>query len=374
MIFRILTAVEIDTGGNLLISARNLDEITKVDHNTGDIIWRWGGKNNQFTFVNDNLGFSRQHDIRRFSNGDLSLFDNGTFHPTEISSAVEYKVDEINKIATLVRRIYHENIYTETEGNVQEMPNGNRIICWGQNFSPFVSEITPNDSIAFDMSYQYFIDTYRTYKYPWKTNLFTTNTDTLNFGNYTVGSPVSNQFTIYNPHNTAVIIYEFYCSNPAFSTSVQTPVTIQPNGSLDVPVTFKPAQDSSFSVSFNIRNTGLINGEAQMIARQVILSVTTGITSVNNNIAPPKQYELDQNYPNPFNPATIISYQIPVSGIVTLKVYDVLGREVKTLVNAFKSQGKYSVSFNANNLSSGVYFYQLESGNYTSIKKMVLLK
>ena len=111
-----------------------------------------------------------------------------------------------------------------------------------------------------------------------------------------------------------------------------------------------------------------------MIARQVILSVTTGsVSSVKNN-ALPGQYELYQNFPNPFNPGTIINYQIPNSGIVTLKVYDILGREIKTLVNELKSRGNYSVNFDAGSLSSGVYFYQLKSGGYSSIKKMVLLK
>ncbi|MHB1686459.1 MAG: T9SS type A sorting domain-containing protein [Ignavibacteriaceae bacterium] len=87
-----------------------------------------------------------------------------------------------------------------------------------------------------------------------------------------------------------------------------------------------------------------------------------------------KSYALDQNYPNPFNPSTIISYQIPSDGIVTVKVFDPLGREVKTLVNEFKSQGRYSVSFDASQLASGVYFYQLKSGDYISTKKMILLK
>jgi|GEM_PF-1163612 len=87
-----------------------------------------------------------------------------------------------------------------------------------------------------------------------------------------------------------------------------------------------------------------------------------------------KSYELGQNYPNPFNPTTIITYQIPKDGFVTVKVFDALGREIKTLVNDFKSQGKYSVNFDASSLSSGVYFYQLKAGDYTSIKKMVLLK
>ena len=97
-----------------------------------------------------------------------------------------------------------------------------------------------------------------------------------------------------------------------------------------------------------------------------------GISVQGNEMV--KSYALEQNYPNPFNPTTIINYQIPKDGFVTVKVFDSLGREVKTLVNEFKSQGKYSVNFDATHLASGVYFYQLKSGNYTSIKKMVLLK
>lgn len=374
--FSHFNSVEIDTDGNLLISARNLDEITKVDRNTGDIIWRLGGKNNQFTFINDNLGFSQQHDIRRLSNGDISIFDNGDYHPIPVSSAVSYKLDEINKTATLVYRIYHDNLYTDTEGSVQQMANGNLLIGWGQIWYPYpmLTEVTPNHSIAFDMTSAVDYNNYRVFKYQWKTNLFTTNTDSINFGNFLPGKPVTKQFTIYNPHNTSVIINEFYCSNPSFSTTISVPDTIKANDSLVVPVTFIPAQDSNFSVSFNVRYFGTANGSQEMIARQVILSVTTGsVSSVKNN-ALPGQYELYQNFPNPFNPGTIINYQIPNSGIVTLKVYDILGREIKTLVNEFKSRGNYSVNFDAGSLSSGVYFYQLKSGGYSSIKKMVLLK
>jgi hypothetical protein len=87
-----------------------------------------------------------------------------------------------------------------------------------------------------------------------------------------------------------------------------------------------------------------------------------------------KEYALNQNYPNPFNPTTIISYQIPKDGLVTVKIYDILGNEVKTLANGYKTIGKYSVSFDASRLASGVYFYQLRSNGFVSTKKMMLLK
>ena len=87
-----------------------------------------------------------------------------------------------------------------------------------------------------------------------------------------------------------------------------------------------------------------------------------------------KDFKLYQNYPNPFNPSTIIKYQIPQSGYVTLKVYDILGKEVESLVNKMMNSGNYEVKFEGSNLTSGIYFYQLKINNYTATKKMMLLK
>ena len=88
----------------------------------------------------------------------------------------------------------------------------------------------------------------------------------------------------------------------------------------------------------------------------------------------PKEYKLEQNFPNPFNPTTSINYSIPKSGLVTLKVYNVFGQEVSTLVNEVKNNGNYSIDFNASNLSSGVYYYELTSGNFVQTKRMMLIK
>ena len=96
-------------------------------------------------------------------------------------------------------------------------------------------------------------------------------------------------------------------------------------------------------------------------------------TDVQEETAP-SSFQLYQNYPNPFNPSTTINYSIPKKEFVLLKVYDVLGKEIATLVNEEKRQGSYSAKFNGNNLSSGVYFYKIESGNFTKVNKMLLLK
>jgi hypothetical protein len=100
----------------------------------------------------------------------------------------------------------------------------------------------------------------------------------------------------------------------------------------------------------------------------------TTITSVEDNEGKLVKYQLYQNYPNPFNPSTIISYYIPKEGNVVLKLYNILGQEIKTLVNERQSAGQYSIKFFASNISSGIYFYRLTSGNFSFSKKMILMK
>lgn len=131
--------------------------------------------------------------------------------------------------------------------------------------------------------------------------------------------------------------------------------TIKSNGNLDI-------EDSIYLVG--LYDNGKLLGDS-------VLSNLTGLKKINTL---PNNFYLSQNYPNPFNPTTIISYQIPNSGFISLKVFDILGREVKTLVNEVKNAGSYSVEFNAINLVSGVYFYRIESGKYSASKKLLLLK
>jgi len=102
-------------------------------------------------------------------------------------------------------------------------------------------------------------------------------------------------------------------------------------------------------------------------------STVTSNEANNNNIVP-VEYGLQQNYPNPFNPSTNIQFSIPEQQLVQLKVYNVIGQEVATLVNDVMNQGNYSVAFNADNFSSGVYFYKLETGKFSEVKKMILAK
>jgi hypothetical protein len=116
--------------------------------------------------------------------------------------------------------------------------------------------------------------------------------------------------------------------------------------------------------------TGWIMGAGGMIVK------TNDLLTGNGEIVSqtPTNFNLSQNYPNPFNPTTKISYALPKSGLVTLKVYDILGREAAMLVNEYKNAGNYTVDFSASNYTSGVYFYKLEVNGISEVKKMLLLK
>jgi hypothetical protein len=100
--------------------------------------------------------------------------------------------------------------------------------------------------------------------------------------------------------------------------------------------------------------------------------VLVGVPGNSNQL--PNSFSLSQNYPNPFNPSTKINYALKTNGQVTLKIYNILGKEVATIVNEVKNAGIYSVDFNASNLASGVYFYTIKAGDFTDTKKMLLLK
>jgi len=104
----------------------------------------------------------------------------------------------------------------------------------------------------------------------------------------------------------------------------------------------------------------------------LVINLVTGINQLTTEI--PESYSLSQNYPNPFNPVTKINFALPKQSFVTMKIYDILGREIKTLVNEVKSAGNYIIDFNASELASGVYYYRIEAGDFKDVKKMILIK
>ncbi len=106
----------------------------------------------------------------------------------------------------------------------------------------------------------------------------------------------------------------------------------------------------------------------------LIESDNTGTGAVENIAELPTEYSLSQNYPNPFNPSTVISFSMVENGFVNLKVYDISGKEILTLVNESKNAGRYEVKFDGSRFASGVYFYKITAGNFSAVKRMFLIK
>lgn len=131
-------------------------------------------------------------------------------------------------------------------------------------------------------------------------------------------------------------------------------------------------QQTLFANGNSVNLNGFNTGDQWNFAANKIINVVQP-TGINDRFSV-NSFELSQNYPNPFNPSTVISWQSPVGSQQTLKIYDVLGNEVATLVDEYKPAGSYEVEFNASNFVSGVYYYQLKVENFIATKKMLLLR
>ncbi len=263
-------AIELDGDGNILLSSRHLDEITKIDRATGETLWRMGGKHNEFTFVNDPIGFSHQHAVRRLDNGDFILFDNGNFHSPQFSRAVEYQVDESAMTATLVWQYRHTpDVYGSAMGYVQRFTGGHTLIGWGAT-NPTVTELDENGSKILELTFEPGAYSYRAYRYVWKPD----STDSTSTG---------------------------------------------------------PALPTAFALS--------------------------------------------QNYPNPFNGITQIVVTVSQPESMTMKVCDILEREVATILDGVRqAPGEYRVTLNLESLASGIYFCRLLAGSASITRKLTLVR
>jgi len=204
-----LNAFDIDDDGNILASFRNHSEIMKINKETGELMWRMGGPRGEFTYVGEHeenapYYHARQHNIRRRPNGNITLFDNGEFHQPPYSRAVEYALDEENKVTTLVSewRYPDGNIFCVTAGNAEPLPNGGWFIGYGVPNPQFVKrnavEVHPDGSKALELSLPKGVLAYRTYKLPWKetvnrssfTHFEVREGNTYSFNNETISTGV----------------------------------------------------------------------------------------------------------------------------------------------------------------------------------------
>jgi photosystem II stability/assembly factor-like uncharacterized protein len=170
---------------------------------------------------------------------------------------------------------------------------------------------------------------------------------------------------------------------PLYTTSIVTSITNIFAGSFGSGVFLSTDYGSNWSqvnnglmdtviCSLTINSNYIFAGTYRSGVWRRPLSELVGVSKEVNDL--PKDFSLSQNYPNPFNPSTVISYSLLLASNVKLIVYNTLGQDVKVLENGFKNAGKYSVNYNASDLPSGIYFYKLEAGQFTQVKKMMLIK
>jgi len=242
-------------------------------------------------------------------------------------------------------------------------------IALRQQFTPAMPPL-PADTMTYDYTSEFMAHLPIAYG---ATQIYGDTTyDWINSGNYTITKTVQKADgygTITIPQGTypalriSYVIVESHYSAPATE-----PHTV------DSTVTITFLTNEGVRVELDIADGQPYEGETYATGAAIV--VTSGsATSVRNDVgATVKGFALNQNFPNPFNPSTTLSFSLPQSGMTTLKVYDIIGKEVASLIDEDLTAGLYSVPFNASHLPSGVYFYTLHSGNYRMTKKMALVK
>ena len=357
--------IEMDSDSTLLISCKNMEEITKIDRNTGDIIWRLGGKNNQFDYVNDTLGFSVQHNIRKLPSGNISLFDNGSKHPDpKFSSALEYNLDEVNLKATLVKRFRHQpDVLGYVMGNVQNKPDGSKIVGWGSAYQS-ITEFDSVGEVMYEMEFEAF--SYRSYRFPWKTNYFLTDNDTLDFGNVYYPDSLEQEILIMNNAGYDINITGIYNLDSVFYSLEEFPILIPDGDSVPIKIIFDPDTVGNYSTLVTINSDINTDTLVQRVAQQVYIM----------GYGSPDQSGIDELfglkarvYPSPVNDLLTVEI-LDNNSETNLKLYNISG---KLLYSTIISRNGKSI-IDMNSFKPGLYFIQLkgnqpgESGYYKIIK------
>jgi len=200
-------AIDIDFDGHILLSSRHLDEITKINRNSGDIIWRWGGSKNQFSISTNDYPFSYQHCIRSLGNNRYILFDNGNYSfqyngGSNISRGLEYELDTNLMLAIKKWEFIHpDSLYGRSKGSIQRLPNKSTLINWGRdpklNSGAVITEIDSNLNITFELETEYGTTIYRAHKFDWFfDSLIIGCTDPLAF-NYNIDAVIDDSTCTY---------------------------------------------------------------------------------------------------------------------------------------------------------------------------------
>jgi hypothetical protein len=332
-------AVERDNDGNILISLRHFDEITKIDRTTGDIIWRLGGKQNQFAFPNDPIRFSGQHDIRRVSDTSISMFDNGQYTNPAMCRALEYSLDEAGKVATLVwNYVYDNNRYSLACGNHQYIQNGNHLVDFGftNGDFPWMVVLKPDQSKVLDISYPTGFISYRAFNYltlPWNLNRPTIDCQKSGSNYYLVAEDGHPEYRWSTGETTRSIevtntgeYWVFVPYGKGYLSSERIRVTDILNPCLYLPV--PPPED-------------------------------------------PNEFRLSL-MPNPATEKVRIVFSLSSNSSVTLSLKSVSGVEIQNLLSGNYSAGEHETTVNVSSLDKGIYILSMATDKTRILRKLIV--
>lgn len=238
-------SIDYDNDTNIYISSRHMDQLIKIDKN-GNVVWRLGGKNNEFTLLNDAYYFSGQHSINYVNDTIITIFDNGNTTHSNFSRGVKYLIDQENKTFKLLNEYkLDKDVISIIKGNISHF-NKNIVVGWGANTRNLIySEF---DSLG-NVIKTFKIDTvktynYATYKVDWMHNIFSSNLDTLEYETTFAGSSKSKNIILTNNLDDEIVISEIFCTNHVFAVEEILPITIPANGTVNVNIQFIPDENS----------------------------------------------------------------------------------------------------------------------------------
>lgn len=328
-------SIEKDSDTTILLSCRNMDEVTKINMVTGEIVWRLGGKNNMFEFQHDTCIFHMQHDVRKLVDGRISIHDNS--HPIFMnkSRGLIYIVNEQAKTVELVNT-YPQNYpgfkHGEIMGNTQILSDSSAFIGWGSG-SPNITEYKSDGSTA--LVFDYSTVSYRAFKFDWHPKAITFSENPADFDTIVLNQTSLLKTMVFNNLEEEVKINYIHQYQSDFDLVTQLPITINPNDSTEIVFEITPLTEGIFEDTFTLCWDTTKNGFNQRIGGQLQIKAIA-LQSIGLF---EKSIHGIQVYPNPFCDFLMIDL-IGHSGTVKqVKIFDAFGKIVlkKSIRNQFTS-------------------------------------
>jgi len=348
-----MNAVEIDLDNNILLCNRHMEEITKIDRNSGEIIWRFGpnSKNNMFTFLNDTIGFSHQHDVRILENGNMTLYDNGNLHDPGFSQGLEYQLDQTNLTAHMVWNYIRDPlVYSRSRGGTRRLSNGNTIIGWGASTQPSGTEVTHEGHIAWEVFFPNQHPSYRVMKFEWATDMFEPSHDTIDFGVYDEYVPWPRIFSVTNNCDQDIEITSVHNHWDSYYVSTPLPLSIPAGETKNMTVNFFPTMQGRINDVLTLNYESFFaDTMPQLIARQIYLTgfvadpnaPTANISPVNGSTEVSQDEQVIISFNEPVvktNGSTINASDIPA--MIEFKEDNESGEDVafSVYINPWKTE------------------------------------